>query len=112
MLFGLCSLGQGVHVEPLRNQHFDDRKCLQDAERIATQQAGFSPAYSKSLLAMEHTAQEIAEKSNHSWIGTEQIALALLRADDEIGVLLRNSYKLDAKKLEADILKELDPSLK
>jgi len=109
LLVGLCQLGHGVHLEPLRKQRFDESKCIEDAEKIATKEDASNPDYSKTLLVTVQRARNIATRLNHSFVGTEQLALALLEADDEIGGLLRESYKLDAKKLERDILKELEP---
>ena len=113
LLVGLCRLGQGAHVEPLRKQAFDDSKCIVEAEGIAKQQAaagsGGELDYSKSLIEAVQRAQEIATRLRHRFLGTEHIALTLVQADDEVGALLRDLHRLDVQLLELDILKELDP---
>ena len=111
LLAGLCRLGQGSHVEPLRKQGFDESKCLAEADEIARQQATGvqgEPDYSDALIGVAQRAQEIARKLDHKYVGTEQLALALLQAGDEVGSLLANTYKLDANQLELDILNELN----
>jgi len=110
LLAGLCRLGQGSHVEPLRKQGFDESKCLAEADEIARQQATGVQGeldYSDALIGVAQRAQEIARRLDHKYVGTEQLALALLQAGDEVGSLLANSYKLDANRLELDILNEL-----
>jgi ATP-dependent Clp protease ATP-binding subunit ClpA len=112
LLVGLCLLGQGAHAEPLRKQGFDESKCLAEAEEIAEQQAaGISGEldYSKALLETLPRAQESAMRLGHKYVGTEHLALMLVESGDEVGSLLSNSCGLDAKLLEVDILKELDP---
>ena len=111
LLVGLCGLGQGSHVEPLRKQGFDESKCLAEADEIAKQQAAGVPGeldYSNALIGVTQRAQEIAMKLDCKYVGTEQLALALLQAGDEAASLLLNSCKLDARQLELDILSELN----
>jgi type II secretory ATPase GspE/PulE/Tfp pilus assembly ATPase PilB-like protein len=114
LLVGLCRLGQGVHVEPLRKQGFDESKCLEEADEIAKQQAAGVQGeldYSSALIGVARRAQEIAGKLHHQYVGTEHLALALLQAGDEVGSLLVNSYNLEASQLERDILEELRPNV-
>src|SRR5713226_5364263 len=103
LLAGLCRLGQGAHVEPLRKQGFDESECLVEADEIAKRQATGVKGeldYSSSLIGVALRAQRIARRRDHKYVGTEQLALALLQAGDEVGSLLLNSYKLNANQLE------------
>src|SRR5258708_2234954 len=82
LLAALCRLGQGSHVEPLRKQGFDESKCLAEADEIAKQQATGVQGeldYSNALIGVVQRAQEIARKLDCKYVGTEQLALALLQ---------------------------------
>lgn len=118
LLLGILRLGQGVGYTVLKKVGVDFeslKKVIEERFPVDKERGTSSNSvpYTLSLKKILSLASREAKQLNHSYVGTEHMLLGLLVDENhEIGMILRDDFKLDVKTITLEILAELDPALR
>src|SRR5436189_535048 len=114
LLLGLIKLGQGVAVNVLQKMGLDLETVRMEVEKQVgsgpeTKMVGNVP-YTPRVKKVLALAGKEAKALNHSYVGTENILLALLREGEGVAARVLKSLEVDIERTRNEILKELDPN--
>ena len=107
--------GKGVAFTVLQKLGLDVQTVRREVEKEASakqdQKSNGKLLYTPRVKKVLALAVEYAECLNHSFVGTEDILLALLREGDGSGVRVLKTLSVDIEKTRLCLLKELAPDL-
>src|SRR5213082_230580 len=114
LLLGLIKLGQGVAVNVLQKMGLDLETVRMEVEK----QVGTGPEtkivgnipYTPRVKKVISLAGKEAKTLNHSYVGTQQMLLGLLREGEGVAARVLKSLEIDIERTRNEILKELDPN--
>src|SRR5437660_4590231 len=114
LLLGLIKLGQGVAVNVLLKMGLDLETVRMEVEK----QVGSGPEtkivgnvpYTPRVKKVLALAGKAAKALNHSYVGTQDILLGLLREGEGVAARVLKSLDIDIERTRNEILKELDPN--
>src|SRR5881394_2511423 len=114
LLLGLIKLGQGVAVNVLQKLGLDLETVRMEVEKqVGTvpdqKMIGVIP-YTPRVKKVLALAAKEAKALNHTYVGTEQILLGLLREGDGVAARVLSSLNVKLEKTRLEILRELDPN--
>ncbi|MBN1866296.1 ATP-dependent Clp protease ATP-binding subunit [Candidatus Sumerlaeota bacterium] len=106
-MLGIIRKGDGLAVHALKNLDVEMEDLRRGIEQRLEQGKGptvglFAPnEQAKRVLEL---AQTIAQQLNHSWIGTEHLLLALIRAENTIPSQCLLSFGVDYEKAQREVI--------
>src|SRR5271163_3289479 len=114
LLLGLIKLGQGVAVNVLQRMGLDLEGVRIEVEKLVSphpeaKMVGNMP-YTPRVKKVLALAGKEALALHHSYVGTEQILLGLLREGEGVAARVLKSLEVDPARTRNEILKELDPN--